>query len=241
MNDAKRKYLFIASEVRSGSTYIAESLSYELDRNFGFGTWDLGKERFSQLDKNSTSDDILMILNQLHLDKKSGFSYSKLMCKSLAFIHRAACKSDDIRQAFFGNNCYWIVVRRRDRIKQAVSLAIARKTGNYHFYGDERAAPDNDVSVTLSDVENALRAVVLSDVYLDVFASTLQGSRVVNIYYEDFMVEEVKFLAQVHEMCGFDPIDADSHVNLSKLKPTGQESKRVAYEQYRNWLLANYV
>jgi LPS sulfotransferase NodH len=236
----KRKYLFIASEVRSGSTYIAESLSYELDRNFGFAMWGLAKEKFSQLDEISTSENILMILNQLHLDK-SGFSTSKLMCKALSVIHRAAQKSGDIRQAFFGNNCYWIVVRRRDRIKQAVSLAIARKTGNYHFYGDKCAAPDNDVSLTPSDVESALQAVVLSDVYLDVFASTLESSKVVSIYYEDFMVEEVKYLAQVHEMCGFDPIDVDSHVNLSKLKPTGQESKRVAYERFRNWLLANYI
>jgi LPS sulfotransferase NodH len=240
MNDAKRKYLFIASEVRSGSTYIAESLSYELDRNFGFAMWALAKEKFSQLDENSTSNDILKILNQLHLDK-SGFSASKLMCKSLSVIHRAARESDDIRQAFFGNNCYWIVIRRRDRIKQAVSLAIARKTGNYHFYGDEREAPDNDVALTPSDVESALRAVVFSDVYLDVFASTLQRSKVVSIYYEDFLVDECKFLAQVHEMCGFDPIDGNSHVNLSKLKPTGQKNKGDAYERFRHWLLANYV
>jgi len=48
-----RKSLFIATEVRCGSTFVAESLAYELHNKFGFHLWDLAKERFAFLNEDT--------------------------------------------------------------------------------------------------------------------------------------------------------------------------------------------
>lgn len=236
----QRKVLFIASEVRSGSTYFAESLTYELNQNLGFAMWPLAEERFSHLGESSTPEDILETWKGLYLDR-NGFAASKIMCKALSVIQRSARESDDVRQAFFGENTYWIVVRRRDRIKQAVSLAMSIKSGVYHHYGDEEDSPDKGLIVTNAEIELALRMISLSDIYLDAFSSTLAESRLVSCFYEDFMADEVSWLNRVHAMCGFPPIERGSYVNQAKLKPTAEGTKRTTYEKYRQWFLTNYV
>jgi len=159
MIDSKIKTLFIASEVRSGSTYIAESLAYELESNFGFRMWDLAKEHFSFLDDCSSPDDIVKTWSGLYLDP-SGFASAKIMCKGLSVLHRHASSAQDVQQAFFGESAYWIVVRRRDRIKQAVSLAIAIKTGAYHHYGNAEEAPDNGATVSNAEIDSALDMII---------------------------------------------------------------------------------
>lgn len=240
MIDLERKCLFIASEVRSGSTYIAESIAYETSENFGFSLWGLTKEHFSFLGVDATPKDVLDVWGGLYLDE-SGFAASKLMCKALSVICRHAIDSSDISAAFFGGNTYWVVVRRRDRIKQAVSLAMAAKTGVYHFYGNPEECADRDVVLTDFEVEKALRAVILSDCYLEVFSSRLTSSRTLTFYYEDFMDDELGCLNQIHGMCGFKTIGSEGYSNLTKLRPTAQESKGVACESFKKWFLENYI
>jgi LPS sulfotransferase NodH len=240
MANTSRKYLFIASEVRSGSTYFAESLAYELGSNFKFATWNLTREHFSFLDNHSSSDDIIKTWSGLYLDA-CGFSTAKIMCKALSVIHRHASIYKEVQQAFFGENTYWIVLRRRNRIKQAISLAMANKTGIFHYYGEAENAPDNDTIVTIEEIESAMRMISLSDIYLEAFASTIPVSHIVSCFYEDFMEDEVSWLNRVHAMCGFPMIEQSTYINQAKLKPTANEAKRAAYAQYRQWFLMNYV
>ena len=229
----------MASEVRSGSTFIAESIAYELNKNCGYEFWGLTHEKFSHLSGDSDPAEILSTLSGLYLDK-CGFASSKVMCKALSIIHREANKSSEVREAFWGDNTYWIVVRRKDRIKQAISLAVARKSQTYHFYDNPDKAPDRDMTVSDKEISDALQAICLSDVFLETFAQSLPENRSISIFYEDYMKDEVGHLNKIHALCGFEPIEADKYVNLAKLLPTGKQAKQQANVQFRNWFLENY-
>jgi hypothetical protein len=234
----QRKSLFIASEVRCGSTFVAETLAYELHQNFGFEFWDLAKERFAGLGEDSTPADALDVWRALHLDG-SGFVASKVMCKALSVLHRLARQSEAVREAFFGEGAHWIVLRRSDRIAQAVSLALAAKTKTYHYYDDPRRAPDRDATLSPSEIDQAFKAVALSDVYLEVFASAPPSARKLAVEYHEFVADQVGHVNRVHGLCGFDA--APSFVNMSKIRRTGDAVKKSASEAFKTWFLENHV
>ena len=236
--DDGRKCRFIASEVRCGSTFVAETIAYELKKSFEFDLWDLAKEHFSYLDPDSTPDRAMETWRTLYFDI-SGFVAAKIMCKGLSNIHRLAEFSPDVRDAFFGPRARWIVVRRRDRIEQATSLALARKTQNFHYYGDPELSTDSAAELTIGDIDAALKAVALSDVYLEVFAASLPPERCVSFHYDDFVQDQPGCLARIHEICGFPSLDATNYVNDSKLKQTGGSIKKSYSAQFKRWFLAN--
>ena len=102
--------IFIASEVRSGSTYLAESIAYNLFKLNEWNLWDLTKEHFSSLNQTTTPSDILQLLNSLYTDS-SGFRGSKIMVSSLSVIC-AQSHVDSVEDALFGDHSYWIVLLR---------------------------------------------------------------------------------------------------------------------------------
>lgn len=235
-----RKTLFIASEVRSGSTYIAESLAYHFDKKAGYYFYDLTKEKFNHVRDGFSAAELMEIYGSLYLDN-SGWAASKVMCAALSVVVRESRGSDVVRSAFFGDATFWIIVRRRDRIKQAVSLALARKSGLYHYYENVANSPDNDCLLEMSDIQDALRAIELSDTYLDTFKQSLTYGQYVEIFYEDFLENEVKYINQVSDLLGINNItDTDGYVNLSKLRPTSIKLKVRYAEDFKFWLLENF-
>ncbi len=238
--DEGRKCLFIASEVRSGSTYVAEALSYAFHGTDGFELWDLAKEHFSGLNDDSTPQEALTILRSLFLDR-SGFVASKFMCKSLSYLHRLAQASPELHAAFFGDDAYWVVVRRRDEIEQAVSLAMAAKSGVFHHYDESSPAPDADVTLTLEDLDAALKAIALSDLYLETFAASLPQKRVLTVFYKDFLADEAGYIAKVRQLCGFPKPEREEATGGAKVRPTGRRQKRREAARLREWFLANYA
>lgn len=235
-----RKTLFIASEVRSGSTYIAESLAYQLNKQFGYSFYNLANEKFAHLNDLSSAAEVSEIYSSLFLDK-SGSASSKVICSSLSIITREARRSDAVQTAFFGEAARWIIVRRRDKIKQAVSLTLARKLGLYHYYEDSANSPDKECQINRQDIQDALRAIVLSDNYLDIFKQSLSSGQYVELFYEDFLENEVKFINQVCQLAGFNDIsDTVAYVNLAKLRPTATQLKVKYAEDFKFWLLENY-
>ncbi|MDN7443029.1 Stf0 family sulfotransferase [Burkholderia cepacia] len=235
-----RKTLYIASEVRSGSTYIAESISYYLNERFGYEFWDLAQEKFSDLHENSTEQNIMEIQSNLYLNPE-GWASSKVMCKALSIIKRESRKSEIVQDAFFGQNAYWIVIRRKNKIQQAISLAMAKKSGLYHFYGNPEDAPDNGISSDPAEIEESLKSVLLSDIYLESFASTLPDNRCIEIYYEDFLKNNGNNINKVNDLCNFTTDEEiTGKLNLAKIKQTAQTEKQATKAKFIDWLLENY-
>lgn len=231
----------MASEVRSGSTYIAESISYFFDKQYGVDVYNLANELFTSLTDLSQSPDIVNLTTKLYQDQY-GWRASKIMRASLSIIVREARKSAEIRELFFGKNVLWIVVRRKNKVKQAVSLAIARATGNYHNYDSsvDLAVNFRDSAHAMAEIQSALEAIILSDIYLETFKEKLHKTRFVEIYYEDFIKNEKHYMRKVCRLCGHSFLEDElAYRNLSKLIPTLKDLKDDLEARFKSWLLEN--
>ena len=232
-----RKAIFIASQVRSGSTFAAELIAYHFDKLFGFKLYDLTKEHFSSLDDRSESGDLQKVIDALYLDS-SGYVCAKVMTESLSVISKIANSEPSIAEQFFGKNAYWVLIRRRDRIRQAISLAYAEKNNVFHSYvGDsDTKAP---LIPTCVEINDALRKILNSDVYLDAL-STRFGGQYVEFYYEDIINNVPGYLTCVAKLCDFDAsrigvVTAD----IAKIKVDFSREKRISYTEFLNWFLCN--
>jgi len=120
-----------------------------------------------------------------------------------------------------------------------VSLALALKTNTFHHYGDPELAKDKTAELTLEEMDWALKAVSLTDIYLQTLAASLPKERTLSIDYNDFVADEAGYLEKVHALCGFPPFDRATYVNESKIKRTGRDVKQFYVEQFRQWFLAH--
>jgi hypothetical protein len=235
-----RNTLFLASPVRSGSTYIAEEICYRLLRDAGLQYFDLTRDAFSGLTDNSTAAEIKKIHAELFLDP-SGWSTSKIHCAALSVITRESRLDETVREAFFGGKARWIFVHRRDKIAQAVSLATARKTGVWHVYEGQNSGAENNANVTTLEIQEALRAILLDDVYLKALSRNLDPERFINVAYEDVLAGGRRVTAAVIKLCGLDvKLRRDKSRHAAKIVASGGELKKGLADKFAGWLAENY-
>jgi LPS sulfotransferase NodH/transposase-like protein len=238
-NLAVRKALIIASEVRSGSTFVAESIAYHFDGVFGDVLFGLTKENFADLRATSSGTEILTKFNSLYLGHQ-GWVATKIMCAALSIIVREARIADSLKEAMFGSNAHWLIVRRRKKISQAVSLAYARKTGDWHVYGPKQNGADKP-NVTFKETEDALRSILLSDIYLETFSSLIARDKKIEVFYEDFLAEPSSLIEHVYDVLGLTrPKDGVSYVDKTKIRREATGQKRQSESNFNAWLLENY-
>jgi LPS sulfotransferase NodH len=228
-------YLFMASEVRSGSTYVAELISYSLNASFGLEAWDLTKELLRELDDHSSPADVGTRVSSLWLSPENLRS-SKVMCSQLSILTRSARRNLAVQQLVFGEDARWIVVRRRNKIRQAVSLATARKSGVFHSYcEDVGIAP---LEVSLAEVESALRAVILSDEYLRLFSSVPENCA--EVFYEDVLADPIESIRAALDKIGVLPEAGQLIAGEVKLSRDRQAEKADLELAFGHWLLENH-
>jgi LPS sulfotransferase NodH/transposase-like protein len=234
-----RKALIIASEVRSGSTFIAESIAYHFEAAFGATLFNLTKEHFSGLNEGTSSAEILARFNSLYLGRQEWVA-TKIMCAALSVIVRESRKADGLMQAFFGPDTHWIIVRRREKVRQAISLAFARKTGDWHVYG--AAGADSDpTAATQKETEDALRSILLSDIYLELFKGLISSDRLIEVYYEDFLLEPARLIEHIHDVLGLvRPEGGVKYVDRTKIRRHALGTKLQSDRDFKVWLLENY-
>lgn len=231
---AEPTYVFVASEVRSGSTYVAELISYSLHASGGGEVWDLTKEQFRHLDDRSLPEDVTATLSALSLSPEQ-FRSSKVMCSALSVLVRCARSDAGLRDTVFGPRAKWIVVRRRNRIRQAVSLAVARKTNRYHVYCAEEG--ESHVDVSLGEIEDALRAVIMSDCYLESFLALPHVAT--QVFYEDVMADPAGSTRRALNDLGLLTDRARFTFRDAKLVPDRRLQKLALEESFRHLLLEN--
>ncbi len=118
---------------------------------------------------------------------------------------------------------------------------MAKKSGLYHYYDDPNNAPDNNISPDSIEIEEALKSILLSDVYLESFANTLAQDRHIEISYEEFLNHKIENINKINMLCNF-PIDKETtnEINLAKIKKTSQSEKQKARIKFVDWFLENY-
>ncbi len=228
------KNLFIASDVRSGSTALGEIVAYTLFKINNLHLWDICKEHFSALDDTSTPEDITAILNTLSVDPLGSVRTSKLMVSSLSVICRYSY-IPSIYDEFFGQNTYWIVLTRRNVLRQAISLAFAEQTGLYHEY---EARPDSGEHPSMQKIKDCLHSVILSNLYLEMFEHKCRNKLVLE--YESFERDPGIPIRWVLENLNLQPDIHESEICTPKLRKTDQSSKQLLEKEFADWLLKNH-
>jgi LPS sulfotransferase NodH/transposase-like protein len=236
---AVRKALIIASEVRSGSTFVAESIAYHFQELFDDVLFGLTKERFAELRETSSHTEILTKFNSMYSGHR-GWVATKIMCAALSIMVRETRKAEPLREALFGSNAHWIIVRRRRKVSQAVSLAYARKTGDWHVYTTEQTSTDKP-RVTFTETEDALRSILLSDTYLETFSGLIASDKKIEIFYEDFLSDPSRLIDHVYDVLGVArPSDGIRYVDRTKIRQEATDVKRQSENDFNAWLLENY-
>lgn len=234
MSKAEIDYLFLASDVRSGSTYVSELIAYSLEEFADFQLFDITQEKLSYLDDAATPAEVYTTLTSLWTNP-NGIRSTKVMCAALSVVVRSARRDQQLAELAFGPRARWIVVRRRDRIAQAVSLAYARRSGRYHDYAENRI--EGDDRPTMAEIRDALLAINLSDDYLNLFKSV--PSTATELFYEDVLADPQNSIANALEEVGLVERNSGLSVAQAKLVPTDGESKRRSQAEFEHWLLEN--
>jgi len=158
-----------------------------------------------------------------------------VMCATLSVLVRCARSDAALRNMVFGPRAKWIVVRRRNRIRQAVSLAVARKTNRYHSYFADES--ESYVDVSMGEIEASLRAVIMSDCYLDSFCTLPAVST--ELFYEDVLADPAGSTRRALRDIGLLADPARFTFGDAKLVPEHRIQKLALEESFRHWLLEN--
>jgi LPS sulfotransferase NodH len=231
------KHLFLLSEVRSGSTYVAELIAYNFAKRFGIELWDLTLEKFQGVNDLSTADDVAMMLDAITATA-DGYRAFMVKCGQFSSINQAIEGDQALTEAFFGPQAYCIIIRRREIIGQAVSLNCALCSGKYHSYADEpRCVP---CVGTNDGINRALKMIALSGAYLE--ACTARFHNVLVVDYEEIMADEAGFLNRVAQfVLGRDGrFDRVATLERPKLMPAHRPQKAVLRAQFVEWLVRNH-
>jgi Stf0 sulphotransferase len=236
-----RNSLFLASSVRSGSTYVAEEIAYRLHNAAQLQFFNLTRDCFWSLTSRSTAEDVKQIFSGLYVDT-SGWATSKIHCASMSVIKRESYRDESVREAFFGPTARWIFVRRRNVLAQAVSLAAAKKSGAWAVYSQPESAADSNVEISNDEVHRALGNILLDNIFLDTFERSLAPEQVIRVTYED--IESTggrRVAAAVVEACGLDialPLTDDGQV--AKIVPSSRQRKISIEREFASWFTARH-
>ena len=216
-----RKCLFLASEVRCGSTFVAETFAYDLHAELGGEFWDLAKEHFADVDESTPAEAVLRTWGALFLDR-SGFVACKFLCKSLAHIagwrrRRQPCARRSSGRRRIGSCCG----ERTGSIKPSASPWRARR-GSTTIIPQPKPRRTPAPNWRPREIYEALAAVAASDVYLEVFAQQLAPERAISLTYEQFVADAAGGLDAMRRLCQFPQRDSNAPVPASKLTRTAQ-------------------
>lgn len=230
------RLLLLASEVRSGSTYIAETLAYSFAQSYGIECWGLAKEQFASIALNRNPLLLNEIFNGMYINQ-AGFRTSKLMVKDIVGLINIFDNDRSLYDEFFSDSCAWLIVRRRNKLRQAVSLAFAEQSGVWHHYDVDELTNDSRLTLAPSDVRPYYNSVIASDDFLDLFSEQLV--RKYTVYYEDFRENPSSVAMEIINKLGI-PVDPMSFIFSSpKLVPTSQLEKVELERDFRRYFLRN--
>jgi len=231
---SRPQYLFLASEARSGSTYFANTIEYSLHETMGGHFWDLSKEKFAN--SRLATFNPLETAESIYLNPH-GFRCSKLLANEISVLFRHAVKCSALSDIMFGSNTYWIIVRRRNRIRQAISQACAIKSGVYHFYDEVENAPDFNMEISDAEIMESLNMIAFSDIYLENLPLILNKS--VTVFYEDFMQDKKSCIENVFIALGL-PYGKNLKLTIPPLKRTNSIRKEQAECSFLKYFLNSY-
>jgi len=91
------------------------------------------------------------------------------------------------------------------------------------------------------DVQDALRAILLSDTYLEALASFIPENRKLLLHYEDFLSSPPSFVGRLYAVLAPPKVgDQVTYVDETKIQRNATAPKRRAVAEFSSWLMENY-
>ena len=149
-----KKVLIIASTGRSGSHMFGHAL-WKTNK-FGFPLEYVNPANLTEWKKRLGSDDVLEVLNKL---KRKRTSDNGVFAIKLHYPHLTEIGGIDKLKEIFPD-AYYILLHRKDVLKQAVSLSIAKQTG---VWISGQKAINEKASYNRKQIEACLKETIINN------------------------------------------------------------------------------
>lgn len=231
------KTVFILSDVRCGSTYAAELISYNFAKYLDFEIWDVAREVFQALGDESNSSDVATLHGNLWVNPQ-GWRGAMVKCGHMSRMIKLADQDPSVQHLLFGPSAYWIVIRRSDIFARAVSLAHAEASGRYHVYSGS-GTPGSDYRVSLESLRDCLGAVAIADYFIS--ACIPQLKNVIEIEYDNIRADERRFVNTIGEFLLRQKVVADDQMIIEpKLTIDHADRKLKDRDNFIKWFVRQF-
>jgi LPS sulfotransferase NodH len=191
--------VLLASTFRSGSTYVAELLRHN-------GIEGLSLEKFNMIWETAPAPDAafrkaIAAIGETQVD---GVLAAKIMRPHLSNLMR--CMRLERADSAVLAGCFpegkWLFVKRRDKVRQAISFWRARQSGRWHvFDGSEEPR----ITYDYDEIRECYRELVMQDVlWEDFFAEAVIVPHVIE--YEDLNANLAVQLREALRFCDVKPV-----------------------------------
>ena len=218
---------FVSASARSGSHFFMSLLMSTL--KVGSLQEHLKKARDYQ---DCTDADVLLYFEKISKDAIAGEWGTKVDIRELFFVERYL----SLRQIPL-DSIRWIWLRRRDKIKQAISHLTAVKTGIWHLSTNHSADLKNRARTEIEiPIEQLNKIVSLYFLVDDAWQQFFEKNKIVphTIYYEDF-IEEPTWIPLIKGVLDFlqIPYTLPLDITTSRVKQSS-DTIPVSYKAFIN-------
>jgi len=216
--------VLLASTFRSGSTYVAELLRHN-------GIVGMSLEKFNTIWKTVHASDSAFrkAIEEIAATQQDGLFAAKIMWPHRSDLARAMRleRTDSAVLADSFPAAKWLWVKRRDKVRQAISFWRARQSGRWHvFDGSEEPRLNYDYD----EIRECYREMVTHDVaWEDFFAEAGIVPHVIE--YENFSTNLVVQLRKVLRFLDVAPVGRklSTEVQLKKQRDDFTEEVRERF------------
>ena len=218
-----RKFLIIASTPRSGSHFLGHSL-YST-KKFGFPLEYTNQNNlpiWMQLFNTDSIDDTLTSIIK-HRTSENGVFGIKV---HFAHIHQFGSFENLLH---FFPDAHFVFLSRKDLLRQAISLVVARQTGKWIKFQIAVGSPSYD----FDQINNALLDIISHNAAWQYYLSVNNCQRI-DILYEDMIVDINETIQKIATFIGetnhLIPIESHKHDN----------KHTQIYDEWKNLYLHDY-
>ena len=208
---------------RCGSTVVGDLLSQNPNIHWAselytplFAKWKKeNQQEYTHLSKKPIVENPMEILkNSMHKTTKP---YYGVVVKPFHFAIAHSSAMEFLNQSFLLNFTYFILIRRKNRLRIIVSGQVARKKNTWHSYG-EGIAKLEKIHLPLNKPKPLVERIENLEIQMQEVETLLAGKNVLNLTYEDDIEQDPQ--RAYRSICKFVDMEATkASVNFNKTNP----------------------
>ena len=208
---------------RCGSTVVGDLLAQNPNIHWAselytplFTKWEKEtQQEYTHLSKEPiVKNPIELLKNSMNETTKP---YYGVVFKPFHFAIAHSSATEFLNQSFLLNFTYFILIRRKNRLRQIVSGQVARKKNTWFSYG-ENIAKLEKIHLPLNKPKPLVERIENLERQMQEVKTLLAGKNVLNLTYEDDIEQDPQ--SAYHSICKFVNMEpTNASVTLSKTNP----------------------